>query len=381
MLQTGVNPRNKSNEAAGNEAVENQATNQDSSNQDSSASSPLLQPLETGFPAGGFPADGSPAEKLRFFLGYAILAPSNHNSQPWRWRISNDTVELYADRMRALPHTDPDDRELTLSCGAALFHLRIAMEHFGYRPEVQIFPEHEDPNLLATVRLGEQLGEQGVAPKPEDALFSAIPLRHTNRHPFLERDLPASLKSALADDARKEGAWLVLIEDVNARMEVINLIAKSDLMQGHDPEHLQEIAGWMRSNRNPSSDGIPQHATGGGGMGSRYAADAGAALSDKDRLLAWSAPVLSLLLTEDDTPRDWLAAGQALARVLLRASAEGVQASFFNSPIEVVEMWPQLHHIIKRAGMPQMLLRLGYPALETSATPRRSVDEVTESIS
>jgi hypothetical protein len=116
-------------------------------------------------------------------------------------------------------------------------------------------------------------------------------------------------------------------------------------------------------------------------MGSRFAADAGAALSDKDRLLAWSAPVLSLLLTEDDTPRDWLAAGQALARVLLRASAEGVQASFFNSPIEVVEMWPQLHHIIKRAGMPQMLLRLGYPALETSATPRRSVDEVTESIS
>src|SRR5690606_20406923 len=69
---------------------------------------------------GDFPFDGSPEAKLRFLLSYAILAPSNRNTQPWRWRISEDMIELYADRGRALPHLDPDDRELIMSCGAAL---------------------------------------------------------------------------------------------------------------------------------------------------------------------------------------------------------------------------------------------------------------------
>jgi nucleotide-binding universal stress UspA family protein/nitroreductase len=319
-----------------------------------------------------FPLGGSPEAKLRFLLSYAILAPSNRNSQPWRWHLCGDTVELHADRMRALPHLDPDDRELTLSCGAALLHLRIAMRHFGYTEEVKILPDRGDPNLLAVVRLGEE-----YSPSPDDdRLFEAIPARHTNRHPFLERELPADLQQLLQSEAEQEGAWLFFVEDVEARMEIINLIARSDHEQGRDPQFLQETASWIRPNRSPSDDGIPQYAWGGGGLASRYTTDTGAAMGDKDRLLAWSAPVLAILETADDTPRDWLAAGQALARVLLRAAAEGVQASFFNSPIEVVQMWTPLHHILQRTGLPQMILRLGYPAQETGATPRRTVDEV-----
>ena len=79
-----------------------------------------------------FPESGTPAENLTFLLRYAVLAPSSHNSQPWLFRVRESYVDLYADRARALPVVDPEDRDLLISCGAALFELCIAMRHFGY---------------------------------------------------------------------------------------------------------------------------------------------------------------------------------------------------------------------------------------------------------
>ena len=103
--------------------------------------------------------------------------------------------------------------------------------------------------------------------------------------------------------------------------------------------------------------------------------DMGNGQAAKDRQLAEGSPVLAILGTEDDTPTDWLAAGQALAGVLLRAQAEGVAASFLNQPIEVPELRPQLRDAIGRSGFPQLLLRMGYGP-EVKPTPRRTVEEV-----
>src|SRR5215470_2361610 len=86
---------------------------------------------------GNFPTSGTPAEQLCFLLNYAVLAPSEYNTQPWLFKVSERTVELYADRARRLPIVDPEDRELTISCGAALFNLRVALRHFGYADEVE----------------------------------------------------------------------------------------------------------------------------------------------------------------------------------------------------------------------------------------------------
>ncbi len=127
-----------------------------------------------------FPATGPPAEQLRFLLHYAVLAPSGHNTQPWLFKIDGDTVELYADRSRALPVVDPDDRELTISCGAALLHLRVALRHFGYTGTVNPFPDPEDPDLLARVCMG----KSREASAGEHALFQAITMRRTNRQAF-----------------------------------------------------------------------------------------------------------------------------------------------------------------------------------------------------
>jgi hypothetical protein len=92
-----------------------------------------------------FPTDGSSEEKLWFVLNYGLLAPSSHNAQPWRFRIHGSTLDLYADRTRSLPVSDPNNRELTLSCGAALLNLRVALEYFGYANRIELFPTRTNP--------------------------------------------------------------------------------------------------------------------------------------------------------------------------------------------------------------------------------------------
>jgi len=324
-----------------------------------------------------FPRSGEVEEKLRFLVNYAVLAPSGHNTQPWLFRVRDDEVELFADRTRGLPVVDPDDRALVISCGAALFYLRVAIRHFGYADDVHPFPDPEDPDLLARVRLG----PEHEAAEEDEVLFRAIPKRRSNRGPFEDRQVPGRLLSALQAAAWEEGAWLHLVQDEAAKHALAELVAEGDRIQLADKRFRRELASWVHPNRTMSGDGIPGYAFGFGDLMSLAGPfvirtfDTGKGQAAKDRQLAEGSPVLAVLGTEGDTPADWLAAGQALARILLRARAEGVWASFLNQPIEVPELRPRVREIVGEVGFPQLLLRMGY-GREVRPTPRRAIEEV-----
>ncbi len=326
---------------------------------------------------GGFPRTGTSSEKLRFLLNYAVLAPSGHNTQPWLFNIVGDGVELYADRTRALPVCDPEDRELIMSCGAALLHLRVALRYFGYEGAVETFPEPDEPDLLARI----SFGDERKATAEEHSLFDAIPKRRTNRMPFEARQLPEKVLRELQAAASKEAAWLHIIQAENDRNRVADLIAEGDRIQMANRSFRRELAAWIHMNRTVSHDGMPGYAHGYGDLSSVLAPlvvrtfDIGKGQAAKDRQLAAGSPVLAVLGTNGDTPNDWLSAGQALARVLLRARAEEVWASFMNQPIEVAELRPKLRDILGRKGVLQLLLRLGYGP-EVRPTPRRTPGEV-----
>jgi nitroreductase len=306
-----------------------------------------------------------------------LLRPSTHNTQPWLFKIDDDTVELYADRMRALPVIDPDDRELTISCGAALLHLRIALRHFGYAGTIATFPDSDDPDLLARIRLGNKRD----ATIEEHALFDAIGKRRTNRHAFEKREVPETMLIALQEEAHAEGAWFYIVQGEEHRNAVADLIVLGDGMQWADKHFRRELALWARPSRSRNRDGIPAYALSFGDLlsqaslraGRTFRLDNGKAASD--RRLATGSPVLAVLGTDVDMTYDWLAAGQALARVLLYARSQGVWISFLNQAIEVPEVRLMLHNMIERGGFPQLLLRMGY-APEVPATPRRSLSEV-----
>jgi len=138
----------------------------------------------------------------------ALAAPSVFDSQPWRWRISDETADLRADRTRQLAAVDPDGRLLTVSCGAALHHARTALAAAGYGTEVAYLPDPDDADLLATIRLGRPV----VADPQTQRLFRAMSLRATDRRPFADQPVPAQALIELCAAAEAHGAHLYLAE-------------------------------------------------------------------------------------------------------------------------------------------------------------------------
>lgn len=327
-----------------------------------------------------FPRTGTTTDQLKFLLNYAVLAPSGHNTQPWLFRIENETIELYADKRRALPIADPQNRELIISCGAALFNLRVALRHFGYVGKIQVFPNPNNLDLLASVRLGDWLESTAE----DRLLFQAIPHRHTNRLSYLDCEIDPSLLALLRGQAAQENAWLEVVERDVCRRLLAELVLWGDRLQMGNPTFRQELSQWIHAGNNKSHDGIPVYAY---GIDQRLdfatpiaallmrTFDLGMSVGSHDSQLVMQSPAIAVLGTTGDTPADWLEAGQALERLLLCGQAVGLQASFFNQPIEIPELRVQLSRLLDKPGFPQILMRLGY-APNAKPTPRRTVDEV-----
>lgn len=325
--------------------------------------------------AADYPADGTLGQQWEFLLRYAILAPSSHNTQPWLFRLRHTLVDIYADRQRACPVVDPDDRELIMSCGCAVFHLKTALRHFNCLGPVEIYPEHH-PDLVARVHRG-TTGEM----HPDQALiFEAITRRHTNRQPFEDRAIPDEAIGALTAAAESEGAGFTLIHSEPTRLALAQLISEADRKQWSDPAFRQELARWVHANHSVRRDGIPGYAVGVDDLLSCMGPlvvrtfDMGEGEAARDEALALGSPALAVLCTPGDKPHDWVAAGQALSHVLLRASALGLSASFLDQPLELPDLRNQLADIIGTPDHPQVILRIGYGE-SVRATPRREVVE------
>jgi len=302
----------------------------------------------------------------------AALAPSSHNTQPWRFRITGATVDLFADPTRALPVNDPDDRELTISCGCALMNLRVAAAARGLDPEVTLLPRREEPEWLAHVRLG----PEGAAAGAEAVLSQQIERRHTYRKRFRPHPVSAATIERLVAAAATEGGWLHPVLAEPDRQWLAQLVAEGDAQRWANPSWRRELAAWMHPRRR--GDGLTVSAL---AAPIAHAVvrtfDMGRGIAAKDRELADASPLLAILGTERDEIRDWLLAGQSLERVLLTACQAGLQASFLNQPVQVPALRPKLRDVAGRS-VHQVVLGLGEPVDEPVAAPRRAVADIVE---
>ena len=327
-------------------------------------------------PETDFPTQGTPAEQWCFLLHYAVLAPSEYNSQPWYFKIRGPICELYADYSRQLPVIDPDKRELFISCGAAFQNLRLALRHFGYAEELNMRTVDEQPELLARIKIG----SPASAADEEQRLFSAIQQRVTNRHMFEARPIPEDLLTRFMELAGEEGVWLYRAEGTD-HQTVAELIATGDRLQWERKEFRHELAQWVHDQHEIIADGLPASSYGKGniaGISNPWlvrTVNLGRAEAARSQHLVASAPLLIILGTYSDMPADWFTTGQAMEKILLAASAAGVQSSFVNQPIEVPALRKQVHTMIGRYKIPQLVLRLGYGP-SVPLTPRRSVSNV-----
>lgn len=347
-----------------------------------------------------FPREGTLAEKARFLLRYAVLAPSSHNTQPWLFTVGDEAVRLFADLDRWLTVADPDKRELYVSLGAALENLLVAAEHFGMGYDVRYLPG-SDTAHAATVRLSAE-GEDGEAKEGEKTkedekikedeedefessesrpeatarrdprLFEAIPRRRTNRRRYQERTVPTEDLRALQEACVEEDVTLQFVADPRKTTAIADLTARAERRQFADPAYRRELGRWI----------------GRGAFGDSWLAaklgkllvtylNVGPRQARKDAGLARSAPLLAVVRTETDGRRAQIRAGQVFERVSLAATALDLQTHPMSALLEVPSLRRELTDLLGRPDRPpQHLFRLGFAATVAEPSPRRPPEAV-----
>lgn len=294
----------------------------------------------------------------------AVRAPSMHNAQPWKFvhRTGSHSLVLYGDPGRTLPVADPDNRALHLGCGAAVFNLRVSAAHnHRWAADVRLLPDPDDPWHLTEVQL-----------QPTDSvdrrladLHPAVRRRHTSRFPFSDEPIPEPILDGLRAAALVEGCGLITPGAWHADA-VMELVHDAEMLEAANEAVRAEIATWTRTGRTgegPATEGIPVDALGPRQYGVSAPArdfDAQRGVPDRDVAVFEEHPQIALLGTVEDTPADWLRAGQAMQRVLLQATLDGLATSLMSQPLE----WPELRSAARDPSAPigfvHMVFRLGY---------------------
>jgi nitroreductase len=316
-------------------------------------------------------------EVLRRALAAAVRAPSVHNTQPWRWRVTTDRLELHADPDRRLPYTDPDRRDQLVSCGSALGFLHVALAAFGAGHEIVRFPTG-DRNHLATVRL------TGTPPEPADrtvaALARAIPRRRTDRRPFREGVDSRHARAVLGEHAARYGTTLHSVTDAVVREHLAALEDTAAREIRARPGQAAELLVW--THRYPGShDGVPAGSLPRGApwrpgpdLGVRFPGG-----SLPARAAARDEATIMVLTTHTDDDPARLVAGEAAGIVLLAATALGLATCPLSRVLETSRTRADLaRQVLRTADHPQLLLRVGRAQddAELPETPRRSPADV-----
>jgi hypothetical protein len=306
----------------------------------------------------------------------ADVAPSILNTRPWKFdKVAAHRIELRPAWDRHLKIIDPLHRELFISCGAALFNLRLAIRVTGHDAVVWLLPDERAagptcPHCGRSCGVGDLLASVEIITrhaKPvtvtEQRLYEEIPRRHTVREPF-SRSMPMNVQAVLEEAARMEGARARLLHGKDTR-RLLREAAQIDQKLKLNPSYMAELRQWTGSNATPER-GVPAGEFGSEPASRRYP-------PVRDLSLGWPGarrgkkkferPQLIALETESDKPSDWLRAGQALQRLLLTATYYGLQTSFLTQELEEEDRampvfqpvrqwwrWPESAQMVIRVG-------------------------------
>ncbi len=309
----------------------------------------------------------------------ATRAPSVHNTQPWRFVVRGDTLDIHADFARQLRVLDPGGRQLMISCGCALFNARVALAALDCPVDIARFPDPADPTLVA------RLTAQSPAATLESELVgldAVIDERRTNRRQFSAEEVPAAFGDHLVAAALQQGAEIVSIKRLEHRLATARLSQLADRIENADPAYRAELRAWTTDD--PTRvDGVPAfavpHVDGG--------AEDDLPIRDFDTAGTGELPTrtrssmhqcLLLLGSMADNPPAWLRTGEALEHVLLEIARHGYAASPLTQVVEVARTNEALRQELGLTMRPHVLLRVGRAPAAAPTRRRRLVDTLEQ---
>lgn len=311
-------------------------------------------------------------DTVRAALAVATRAPSVHNTQPWRFEVGPHSVHLFADTARRLPATDPQGRDLLLSCGAALHHLRVGFAALGWACTVHRLPNPDEPQHLASMAL-----RRHEITAADIRMAGAAVSRRTDRRRFGTVAVSYDLLNLLAGRAADEGVVLRPVVGRENHRKLTLACAEATVLQTGDAAYLQELARWTGGHTG-SRDGIPAANV------PRLTSFAGERPFPAGELVQFGQDeeegVVAVLGTASDDRISRLRAGEAMSAVLLAATELGLATCPLSHPFEVPTTREFLRRQVLCDGLyPHIALRIGWPvagARPVPMTPRRPVADI-----
>lgn len=312
--------------------------------------------------------------KMVELVRYATLAANGHNTQPWKFKIIDETIEIHPDSSRHLAVVDPQDREHWISLGCALENLVIAAGATGFASEI-IYPA--DKHNYIKVHL--QTATPAISP-----LFDAIQVRQSTRSEYRAEKVSQDILTQVHGIATEPGVVLQFIEGKDEIERVLDYVNQGNLQQYADEAFIEELIQWLRFNKNEAlatMDGLFTKCTGNptvprwlGEMFVSGTKPQSQADADAKKLRSSAGAVL--VSSESDTPESWVRSGQVFERLSLQLTSLDLKSALLNQPIEVPELRAEFQTAMGLGkNQPQLLMRYGV-ADDMPYSLRRPLDEV-----
>jgi nitroreductase len=305
---------------------------------------------------------------LRFLLRYAILAPSNRNTQPWSFTIGRDQISLHSERSRWQRVSDPHARELHISLGCALENLLIALEHFGFGHHVTLSPDAFDSSIAAQIAILDRPTASAFRPA---SLFEVIVRRRTNHGRYRKRSVSPAVIRGLAECNADRDLTLLLTDNAAIKRAAQKLMLRGEALGLSDPKYREELADSIGSGNfgGPWLLSVAQqfaitH------LGMRTADARG------DHKALSASPLFGLIGGATGGEAVQIRAGQLLERLYLAATSQGLSLQPISQLLEVDKVRTKFAKLFRAGGVPLVAFRLGYSDSPANPTPRRTLEEV-----
>ncbi|WP_083950633.1 Acg family FMN-binding oxidoreductase [Roseivivax lentus] len=312
---------------------------------------------------------------LKELVRMATLAANGHNTQPWKFRLAEDSVTILPDLTRRTEIVDPDDHHLFVSLGCAAENLVIAAAAQGRAADIAIGTGAEAQIEIA-------LSPSAAAQGP---LYEAIPFRQSTRSVYDGQSVSTEDLRLLENAAREDGVNLMLFTERSDLDAILDFVIAGNSAQVDDPAFVQELEDWIRFSpfrAVETGDGLFAACSGNpvvpDFIGSRlfrsfFTKDAE---NEKYRSHVDSSAGIAVFVGDRDDPAHWIRVGRSFERFSLQATALGIRNAHLNMPVEVLSVRPAFADWLGIPGArPNLVIRFGRaPALPMSL--RRPVEAV-----
>lgn len=312
-------------------------------------------------------------DKLLFLIKLASFAPSSHNTQPWLFRLGEKRIDILPNFKRRLLASDPKDRQLYLSIGAAIGNLLMASEAYGLKMNLASGTLSSSVSIIYDDLKSETI---------DSSTLIALINRHNNRFPFQYKPVPAEFYKKILDICGAKNIVATIVNDVETKKEIQKIVEDATEDAFSDKGFTNELSQWIKPSLKKYRDGMPGY-----NIGIPFPLSFVLPWMIKHLNMSKSqrkmvtlqlehATAYVVLSSDRDSKEGWLEIGETLERIVVEAENQGIKVGLLTAPIEIKNHYKRMQEILKIPSRPQTFFRIGYTDKVPKPSPRLDLKEI-----